>query len=148
MAGLGYVIYLVSAASNSARRIGSTLVIVPYTSGELFTVVPNGLLCSPIDPSPLSSTGAFCETTCSCSPWFTSAGQRHQDGAACKNTRLQPHRTYLRWIGPCNHKYGQPTAKLWADPPCPAGWMGRNPCRTPAMPCSKHATTLRGGYRS
>ena len=24
---------------------------------------------------------------------------------------------------------------------CPAGYMGRNPCKTPAMPCSKHATT-------
>ena len=35
MAGLGYVIYLVSASSKGAKLIGSKLVMVRYTSGEL-----------------------------------------------------------------------------------------------------------------
>ena len=38
--------------------------MVRYTSGELFLVVSNQLLCSPTDTSSVSSTGAFCET-----PW-------------------------------------------------------------------------------
>ena len=46
MAHLGYVIYLVSASSKGTRLIGSKLVVVQYTSGELFAVVPNRLLCS------------------------------------------------------------------------------------------------------
>ena len=36
----------------------SKLVVVRYRSGELFTVVPNRLLCYP-DTSPMSSTGHF-----------------------------------------------------------------------------------------
>ena len=46
MAGLGYVVYLVSTPSKGARHIRSKLVVVWYTSGELFTVVPYRLLCS------------------------------------------------------------------------------------------------------
>ena len=68
MAGLGYLVYLVNTSSKGARLIGSKLVVARYTSGELFTVVPN----------------------------------------------------------------------------CPC----RNPCRTPAAPCIKHATTPSGNYRS
>ena len=34
------------------------------------------------------------------SPWFTYAGKRHQDGAACKTVRVQPHRAaYLDALG-------------------------------------------------
>ena len=69
-------------------------------------------------------------------PWFPSVGQRHQHGAACKIARLQPHRTYMGWIGPCNHQYGQPVPEYWWPPLTPVGWMGRNPCRMPATPYS------------
>ena len=62
MAGLGYIVYLVSASSIGARFMGSKLVVARCTSGELFTVVPNRLLCSPTDTSPVSSTGEFYET--------------------------------------------------------------------------------------
>ena len=47
MAGLGYVVYLVSASTKGARLIGSRMVVVRYTSRGLFTVVPSHLLCSP-----------------------------------------------------------------------------------------------------
>ena len=56
-----YVDYLVSIYSKGARFIGYKLLVVQYTSGELFTVVPNRL-CSPTDTSLVSSTGTFCET--------------------------------------------------------------------------------------
>ena len=61
MAGWGYVSYLVSASSKGDRLIGSKLVMVGYTSGEIFTVVPNCLLCPPTDTAPVRSTGAFCK---------------------------------------------------------------------------------------
>ena len=63
MASLGYVVYLLSTSSKGARHVGSKLVVVWYTSGELFTLVPNRFLCSPTDTSLMSSTGAFLETT-------------------------------------------------------------------------------------
>ena len=44
------------------QLIGSKLVAVRYTSGELFIMVPNRLLCSLTDTSLVNSTGAFCET--------------------------------------------------------------------------------------
>ena len=62
IANLGYIIYLVSTSCKDARLIRSKLVVVQYTSGELFTVVPNRLLCSPTDASLVRATGAFCET--------------------------------------------------------------------------------------
>ena len=55
-----------------------------------------------------------------------------------------PHRTYLGWIGMCNHRYGQPALKSWSVPPSPAGQMGINPCRMPG----KHATTPGGDFGS
>ena len=45
--------YLMSASSKGARLIGSKLVEVRYTSGGLFTVVLNRILCSPTDTSEL-----------------------------------------------------------------------------------------------
>ena len=57
-----YLAYLVSASSKGARLIGSKLVVFRCNTGELFTVVLNRLLCSPTGTSPVSSTGAFCET--------------------------------------------------------------------------------------
>ena len=44
MEGLGYLVYLMNASSKGARLIGSKLVVARYTSGELFTVVPNCLV--------------------------------------------------------------------------------------------------------
>ena len=94
------------------------VVVVRYTSEELFNVVPNCPLPFPTDTSLVSSIGAFWETP-SChlfgciseittttkmisshfsmldNPWFSLAGQRYQDGAACNITRLQPHGAYL-----------------------------------------------------
>ena len=60
---------------------------------------------------------------CSGSPWFPSAGQSHQDGAAFKIARLQTHRMYLGLIWPCYHRYGQPAPESWWAQPSPAGWI-------------------------
>ena len=49
MAGLGYAVYLVSASGQGARLIGSKLVLVWSTYGELSTIAPNPLLCSLTD---------------------------------------------------------------------------------------------------
>ena len=61
MAGLGYTVYLVSAARQGARLIGSKLVVVRSTYGEISTIAPNPLLCSLTDISPVCSIGAFCK---------------------------------------------------------------------------------------
>ena len=45
-----------------ARLIGSKLVVVQSTYGELSTIAPNPLLCSLTDISPVCSIGAFCKT--------------------------------------------------------------------------------------
>ena len=45
-----------------ARLIGSKLVVVRSTYGELSTIAPNPLLCSLMDISPVCSIGAFCKT--------------------------------------------------------------------------------------
>ena len=45
-----------------ARLIGSKLVVVRSTYGELSTIAPNPLLCSLTDISPVCSIGAFCKT--------------------------------------------------------------------------------------
>ena len=42
----------------------------------------------------------------------------------------------------------KPAPESWWAPPSPAGWMGKNPRRMPAMPCSKHAKRPTGGYRN
>ena len=44
MASLGYAVYLVSASGQGARLIGSKLVVVRSTYGELSTIAPNPLL--------------------------------------------------------------------------------------------------------
>ena len=62
MAGLRYVVNLISASSIGARLIGYKLVVVRYTCWELFTVVANRLLCSSIDTSLVRLTEAFCGT--------------------------------------------------------------------------------------
>ena len=119
MAGLGYVVFLVSTSCKGARLIRSRLMVVRYTSGELLTVVPNRLFCSLTDTLPVSSTGAFYKTPlchlpgsilgittttkmitpCSGNPGFPSAGQHHQDGAVCKIARLQHiSATYMEHI--------------------------------------------------
>ena len=59
MAGSGYVVYQVSASIKSARLKGSKLMVFRYMYGELFTVVPNHLLCSPTSTSLVSSMGHF-----------------------------------------------------------------------------------------
>ena len=100
MAGVGYVVYMVCAYSKGVTFIGSKLVVVQYTYGEIFTVMPNRILCSPTDTSPVRSIGALCEK------------KRRQDEAACMIARLQPHRTYLEWIGPCNNQCRQPPQNL------------------------------------
>ena len=61
MAGLGYAVYLVSASGQGDRLIGSKLVVVRSTYGELSTIAPNPLLCSLTDISPVCSLGAFCK---------------------------------------------------------------------------------------
>ena len=53
-------VYLVSNSSTGANLMGSK-VVVWYTSGELFTVVPNRLLSTTTDTLPVSYIGAFCE---------------------------------------------------------------------------------------
>ena len=63
MAGLGYAVYLVSASGQAAKLIGSKLVVVRSTYGELSTTAPNPLLCSLTDISPVNSIGAFCKNT-------------------------------------------------------------------------------------
>ena len=62
MAGLGHAVYLVSASGQGARLIGSKLLVVRSTYGELSTIAPNPLLCSLTDISPVCSIGAFCKT--------------------------------------------------------------------------------------
>ena len=59
--------------------------------------------------------------------WFPSAERHNQNGAACKITRLQPHRTYLGGVGPCNHQYGRPAQESWRARPSLNGYMGRKP---------------------
>ena len=50
---------------------------------------------------------------------FLLAGQCHHDEAASKIARLQPHRTYLWWIGPCNPQYGQTAQNMMSSTkPC------------------------------
>ena len=60
MAGLGYAVYLVSASGQGARLIGSKLVVVRSTYGELSTIAPNPLLCSLTDISPVCSIYIYC----------------------------------------------------------------------------------------
>ena len=55
MAGLGYAVYLVSGSGQGARLIGSKLVVVRSTYGELSTIAPNPLLCPLTDISPVWS---------------------------------------------------------------------------------------------
>ena len=62
MAGSGYVVYHVSGYIRGARLKGFKLMVFRYMYGELFTVVPNHLFCSPTSTSLMSSMGAFCET--------------------------------------------------------------------------------------
>ena len=50
------------ASGQGARLIGSKLVVVRSTYGELSTIAPNPLLCSLTDISPVCSIGAFCKT--------------------------------------------------------------------------------------
>ena len=142
MAGFSYVVYLVSASSKGTKLKGSKLVVVRYTSGKLFTVVPNRLLCSPIHTSLVSSTWPFLRNTlvpfarqhvgdnyrypddnttpCSGSPWFPTAGQ-HQDRAACSIASPQTHRT---WIGLCNPQYGQAVHNIGSPTkPCWMNWQ-------------------------
>ena len=45
-----------------ARLIGSKLVVVRSTYGELSTIAPNSLMCSLTDISSVCSIGAFCKT--------------------------------------------------------------------------------------
>ena len=71
----------------SARLIGYKLMVVPYTSGELFTVMPNRLLCSRIDTSPVSSTEAFCETLL-----VPFASQHFGDDYRYQDDNTTPHR--------------------------------------------------------
>ena len=47
MAGLGYAVYLVSASGQGARLVGSKLVVVRSTYGELSTIAPNPPLVLP-----------------------------------------------------------------------------------------------------
>ena len=63
MAGLGYAVYLVSASGQGARLIGSKLVVVRSTYGELTTIAPNPLLCSLTDISPVCSIGGILQNT-------------------------------------------------------------------------------------
>ena len=62
MAGLGYAVYLVSASGQGARLIGSKLVVVRSTYGELSTIAPNPLLCFLTDISPVCSRGILQNT--------------------------------------------------------------------------------------
>ena len=52
------------------------------------------------------------QSPCSGSPWFPSAGEPHQDGAAYKIARLELHRSYVEWMRPWSHQYGQPDPKI------------------------------------
>ena len=63
MAGLGYAVYLVSASGQGARLIGSKLVVVRSTYGELSTIAPNPLLCSLTDIPLVCSIGAILQYT-------------------------------------------------------------------------------------
>ena len=49
-------------SGQGARLIGSKLVVVRSTYGDLSTIAPNPLLCSLTDISPVCSIGAFCKT--------------------------------------------------------------------------------------
>ena len=62
MADLGYIFLPGERFQQRCQAYRSMEVVVRYTSVELFTVVPNRLLHSPTDTSPVSSTGTFSET--------------------------------------------------------------------------------------
>ena len=63
MAGLRYAVYLVSASGQGARLIGSKLVVVRSTYGELSTIAPNPLLWSLTDISPVCSIWGILQNT-------------------------------------------------------------------------------------
>ena len=86
MAGLGYAVYLVSASGQGARLIGSKLVVVRSTYGELSTIAPNPLLCSLTEISPVCTIGAFCKTPSPFARHYFGDNYRYQDDNAT------PHR--------------------------------------------------------
>ena len=79
MAGLGYAVYLVSASGQGARLIGSKLVVVRSTYGELSTIAPNPLVLPDGYLTGVLYRGILQNTLVPCARHYFGDNYRYQD---------------------------------------------------------------------